>query len=264
MHEATSKRVAGLEGDPSEALGFIGASLTEVSAGTSHLSGAVRRASGLKGEDEEVHLGSGHGPAEGRGTARGGRDGLGLPGTDLLPARARAAQPGAHLRALPGPDTPPCASTRGSASCSCARTRTGRVAIGANGINYLEEDRVEGEDPLAPFGPRRRQARPADARLRALPGHRREQHLLDRPGRGRGVRGARRLTRRHGRDPVPPVPAAPARAGAGRARSSSAPKRSTAICARLAHLPRPRGVRRPCRRGRGSGGDGGPPPPPGA
>ena len=30
----------------------------------------------------------------------------------------------------------------------------GALAIGANGTNFLEEDRVEGEDPLEPFGPR--------------------------------------------------------------------------------------------------------------
>jgi hypothetical protein len=29
----------------------------------------------------------------------------------------------------------------------------GAVVIGADGTNYLDEDRVEGEDPLAPFGP---------------------------------------------------------------------------------------------------------------
>ena len=31
--------------------------------------------------------------------------------------------------------------------------RHGAVAIGAQGTHYLDEDRVEGEDPLAPFGP---------------------------------------------------------------------------------------------------------------
>ncbi len=29
----------------------------------------------------------------------------------------------------------------------------GAIAIGAAGTNYLDQDRVEGEDPLAPFGP---------------------------------------------------------------------------------------------------------------
>jgi uncharacterized membrane protein YvlD (DUF360 family) len=29
----------------------------------------------------------------------------------------------------------------------------GAIAVGAQGVNYLDEDRVEGEDPLAPFGP---------------------------------------------------------------------------------------------------------------
>ena len=31
--------------------------------------------------------------------------------------------------------------------------RLGALAIGAGGTHYLDEDRVEGEDPLAPFGP---------------------------------------------------------------------------------------------------------------
>jgi uncharacterized membrane protein YvlD (DUF360 family) len=31
--------------------------------------------------------------------------------------------------------------------------REGALAIGAGGIHFLDEDRVEGEDPLAPFGP---------------------------------------------------------------------------------------------------------------
>ena len=31
--------------------------------------------------------------------------------------------------------------------------RQGALAIGAKGIHFLDEDRVEGEDPLAPFGP---------------------------------------------------------------------------------------------------------------
>ena len=29
----------------------------------------------------------------------------------------------------------------------------GAVAVGAEGIHYLDEERVEGRDPLAPFGP---------------------------------------------------------------------------------------------------------------
>ena len=31
--------------------------------------------------------------------------------------------------------------------------RCGAIAIGAGGTHFLDEDRVEGEDPLAPFGP---------------------------------------------------------------------------------------------------------------
>lgn len=31
--------------------------------------------------------------------------------------------------------------------------RDGAVALGEDGIHYLDQGRVEGEDPLAPFGP---------------------------------------------------------------------------------------------------------------
>ncbi len=40
-----------------------------------------------------------------------------------------------------------------SASCSCTPSSLGPLAIGGTGIRYLVDDRVEGEDPLAAFGP---------------------------------------------------------------------------------------------------------------
>ena len=87
--------------------------------------------------------------------------------------------------------------------------------------------RVEGDDPLAPVRPVRRRPRAPHRRLRALPGHRRQQHLLGRAGGGRGLRGARRLARRHGRRPGAPVRAAPGRpavaGGAGRQLGGRAP-----------------------------------------
>ena len=77
-----------------------------------------------------------------------------------------------------------------------------------------------GRRPAGAVRPVRRRPHPPHRRLPALPGHRRQQHLLGRAGGGRGLRGARRLARRHGRRAGAPVRAAPARAavagGAGR------------------------------------------------
>ena len=77
--------------------------------------------------------------------------------------------------------------------------RHGAVVLGPRATNYLDEDRVEGEDPLAPFGPNAaRHVRRTDG-FPHCPDIVRQQHLLGRDRRGGGVRGARRLARRHGR-----------------------------------------------------------------
>ena len=74
-----------------------------------------------------------------------------------------------------------------------------------------------GRRPAGAVRPVRRRSRPPHRRLPALPGHRRQQHLLGRAGGGRGLRGARRLARRDGRRPGAPVRAASRRAAvAGR------------------------------------------------
>ena len=46
-----------------------------------------------------------------------------------------------------------CASTRTSAGCSCARQSTARSCSARAARSYLDEERVEGEDPLARFSP---------------------------------------------------------------------------------------------------------------
>ena len=77
-----------------------------------------------------------------------------------------------------------------------------RRARRARARNYLDEGRVEGEDPLAPYGPNAARHVQPHRRLPALPRHRPQQHLLARMGRGGGVRGAGRLPRRPRRQPV--------------------------------------------------------------
>ena len=87
----------------------------------------------------------------------------------------------------------------------------GAVALGARGAHYLEDGRVEGEDPLAPFSPHAPQHL-LDRRLRARRRHHGRQLL--RPGARRGLRlrGADLVPRRHRRVPdatVHPPPGAP-------------------------------------------------------
>ena len=103
--------------------------------------------------------------------------------------------------------------------------------LGARGAHYLDEGRVEGEDPLAPFGPNAaRHVKRTDG-FPHCPDIMVNSTYWDDTRRGRGVRGARRLARRHGRHAVVPVRAAPRGARAARRRSWSAPRPCTASCA---------------------------------
>ena len=83
----------------------------------------------------------------GRG-ARLGQPRARLPDGGAAPAHAR----GDRASATRG-SSRRCASTRTSAGCSCARPSTARSCSGPRGARYLDEGRVEGEDPLAPFSP---------------------------------------------------------------------------------------------------------------
>jgi uncharacterized membrane protein YvlD (DUF360 family) len=140
-------------GAPTEALGFLGASLTEASTGDSKGARIVRRAAGGRAVDGEVRLGESDG----------------APASDELPEVVVMAsgclglvsfprEPGRvtlerieHLypRLLPALRDHP-----GIGFLLVRSERRGAVAIGARGSHWLDEGRVDGEDPLAPFGPR--------------------------------------------------------------------------------------------------------------
>jgi Type I phosphodiesterase / nucleotide pyrophosphatase len=142
-------------GHPDEALAFLGASLTEASAGDSRMARAVRRTSRkrtvdgavqLSGREREQQKGKGEQPAEIVAMASGC---LGLVSFFRLPGRVtlevldeRYPQVVPLLREHPG-----------IGFLLVRSERHGALAIGADGVTYLDEDRVEGDDPLAPFGP---------------------------------------------------------------------------------------------------------------
>jgi uncharacterized membrane protein YvlD (DUF360 family) len=155
VESVTSGGVAGLEGDPSEALGFIGASLTEASAGDSAMAGAVRRASGLKKDGhEEVHLGA--------DTVAGGEGEQPPPvvvmASGCLGLISFPREPGRLSLERISELHPSLINTlREHAGIGFLLVRSdehGAVVLGGAGANYLDEGRVEGDDPLAPFGPR--------------------------------------------------------------------------------------------------------------
>jgi uncharacterized membrane protein YvlD (DUF360 family) len=153
VRRATDGSTAALGGDPSEALGFIGASLTEASAGTSRMSGAVRRASRGRTDGEEVHLGAEEAPpSDGDETPEVVVMASGCLGLVSFPREAgrmtlerieeRHPQLIGQLRDHPG-----------IGFLLVRSDEHGAMVIGARGRRYLDRERVEGEDPLGPFGP---------------------------------------------------------------------------------------------------------------
>ena len=153
-------------------------------------------------------------------------------GLDLVPARAGARHARGARGALPRRRPRRCATHPGHRLPARALRGARRGRARRAGSRYLDEDRVEGEDPLAPFGPNAARARPAHRRLPALPGHRRQQHLLGRARRGRRVRGARRLARRDGRRRRRTRSCCTPTTSSCPRRSSSAPRPCTASSAR--------------------------------
>ena len=151
-------------GGVDEGWGYLNAAATEA-ASSSGVTGTVTRLAHQELDRRGRHRRHGRragrvGPEaqapgeEGRrGTARGDRDGVGLPRPDLVPADRGAGHARATRRPLPRTSSRRSARTPESASCSSTPTSTEPSCSGASGTNYLDEERIEGDDPLASFGP---------------------------------------------------------------------------------------------------------------
>jgi uncharacterized membrane protein YvlD (DUF360 family) len=199
--EAVQAGTVNVEGHTSEALGYLGASLTEASGGSGMPSRAVRRLVQGRAEDGEVHLGEGHAkPSDAkhghakhsRSKTSGGQPGDGEQShAELSAATPSAATPSAaEPEQAPTDDSQPPEAVVMASGClglvSLAREpgrvtleridelyprliptlrehpgvgfllvrteRDGAVVLGRDGVRYLDDDRVEGKDPLAPFG----------------------------------------------------------------------------------------------------------------
>lgn len=157
--------VAGVGRHTDEALGFLGASLAEAGSGGGTASGIVRRASKGRSVDGEVMLGSEAREAEEtRELEKGAEEEappevvvmasgcLGLIAFPREPGRVTLEQ----IESLHPGLIDTLVNHPGIGFLLVRSSEHGPIAIGANGRCLLADGRVEGEDPLAPFGPRAR------------------------------------------------------------------------------------------------------------
>jgi uncharacterized membrane protein YvlD (DUF360 family) len=153
-----------------EALAYLGASLTEASAADSAGGRAVSAAVRGRQVDGAVRLGEdGRGPGRGplnrapagQDTRGAGQDGslpeLSVMASGCLGLLTFPREPGrVTLERLESrwPNLIPTLRDHPGIGFVLVRSeRDGATVIGARGTNYLDQGRVEGEDPLAPFGP---------------------------------------------------------------------------------------------------------------
>jgi hypothetical protein len=153
VRSAAEASAVGVAGHPDEALGFLGASLTEAGSGDSRMAGVVRRTSKRRTVDGAVQLGD----REER-TA----DGEELPEVVVMASGCLGLvsfprEPGRMTRERLDERYPSVLRTLrehpGVGFLMVHSEEHGAVALGASGTNFLDEGRIEGNDPLAPFGP---------------------------------------------------------------------------------------------------------------
>ncbi len=140
-----------------EALGFVAASLTEASGGEGAGARVLRSATRGKKVDGEVRLGEGDGDGPAALPAGGEVPEIVVMASGCLGLVSFPREPGRvtrewldahHPRLLDG--------LRAHEGIGFVLVRTeaeGSVVLGRRGTRWLDDDRVEGEDPLAPFGP---------------------------------------------------------------------------------------------------------------
>ena len=155
VREATGREVRAESGGEDEAMSFMGTGLTEVGRDDTAAGRAVRSATGRRTADGIVTL-----DPEAR-EALGSRDDeppelsvmasgcLGLIDFPREPGRVTMERlEELYPRLLP--------ALRGHPGIGFVLARSaehGAVALGSNGVHYLDRGEVEGTDPLAPFGP---------------------------------------------------------------------------------------------------------------
>jgi uncharacterized membrane protein YvlD (DUF360 family) len=133
-----------------EALGYLGASLTEASTADSASGRAVDAATRRRKVDGAVRLGEDD-------RREGELPELSVMASGCLGLITFPREPGRvtleRIEALWPALIPTLREHPGIGFLLVRSDRHGAVVLGRNGVNYLDEARVEGDDPLAPFGP---------------------------------------------------------------------------------------------------------------
>jgi uncharacterized membrane protein YvlD (DUF360 family) len=150
VQEAAGSQALALEGGGDEAAGYLGASLTEAAAGDSATARAVRRVTKKRNVDGQVLIGDGAEPTEELPELVVMASGcLGLISFPRLEGRVTLEQlERSYPRVIP--------ALREHAGIGFVLVRSeaqGALVLGRSGVHRLDDDIVEGDDPLAPFGP---------------------------------------------------------------------------------------------------------------
>jgi uncharacterized membrane protein YvlD (DUF360 family) len=158
VHEAADARqTVAPAAQPDEALSFLGASLTEASRSDATMARAVRGASRRHAVDGAVQLGEPRTNGDAPGGATDELPEIVVMASGCLGLISFPREPGrVTLERLEERYPRLVQALRDHAGVGFLLVRSkqrGALAIGARGINYLDEQRVEGDDPLAPFGP---------------------------------------------------------------------------------------------------------------
>jgi uncharacterized membrane protein YvlD (DUF360 family) len=148
VHEALQLPTAASAEPSNEAPAFIGASIAEASAGSSRRARAIRRLARSRSPDRQRSGGDGTGdeaPPQAVVMASGC---LGLVSFPRQPGRVSLEWlESRHPQLIPALRNHP-----GIGFVLVRSELHGAVVLGRSGAHFIEQDRIEGEDPLAPFG----------------------------------------------------------------------------------------------------------------
>jgi uncharacterized membrane protein YvlD (DUF360 family) len=153
VRDAVDTGTVGFADSSSEARGFVDASLTEAAGGASLSARALRRASRGRSDDGEIHLAAerdAHAAGEELPEVVVMASGcLGLVSFPRQPGRMTLEQIEQRYPRL----IPALREHHGIGFVLARSQERGAIVLGRAGTRLLDEDVVEGEDPLAPYGP---------------------------------------------------------------------------------------------------------------
>src|SRR4051794_22989645 len=142
---------------PDEALGYLGASLTEASGTETVAARAVGRVTKGRRVDGEVRLEAGDDGSRDGAAGDEGPPELVVMASGCLGLVSFPREPGRmsleRLQARYPGVVPALRDHEGVGFLLVRSEEHGAMVVGRTGINYLDEARVDGNDPLAPFGP---------------------------------------------------------------------------------------------------------------